>query len=106
MPDAEGRLSKEEMLRAADWANNHDDGKHVCSLCGATKFFVAEHLVNLHIYRPGITISGGASYPQFQLICLNCGTTQLINATFTGLLNKDLTENETATGSDHAEGGA
>ena len=88
MPDTEGRLSYEERQKVNQWLVSHGHGPFLCPLCKQQNWGLADHVVNLMVYRPREFVIGGPTYPCVQLICNECCSVQLLNAVRMGLVKE------------------
>jgi len=69
-------LTNEQLAKAKEWVEQKITNT-TCPLCDADLFGIGEHLVDLPLYVKGRPSFGQkvATYPQFQLLCMNCGYT-------------------------------
>lgn len=80
MPDDDSQLTMEQKEAAIAWLVEHGAGKPICPGCGKQTWEVGDHLVSPPIHSGGGMMLGGISYPNFMIICTNCGNTQYFNA--------------------------
>ncbi len=98
MPEASGPprpidpSSTVDKLKVAEWLNSHwrpDMVQRSCTVCGVTKWTIAEDFAYLSTLGSGGAIQiGGRHFPLVILTCSNCGNTLLFNAIVMGLLPK------------------
>ena len=75
-----GTLSKEQIDEAIAWVNKHSmtwDKK--CEFCAGGGWTVSPDLVAPVVFTGGYVL-GGDAYPQFMMMCNNCGNTKYFNA--------------------------
>lgn len=88
MPDSTGKLTQEEYQRAVQWINTRWMGAVPCEMCGAKQHWdTLQYLVA----PPNVSdtkqkILTGYFYPQFMVLCTNCGNTKYVNAYITGVV--------------------
>lgn len=56
-----------------------------CHICDHNEWIVADDLISPALLAEGGVSLGGTVYPQFMVICKNCGHTHYFNATVTRL---------------------
>lgn len=81
------KLTPSQIKAAQEWIESRcQKFSSECPLCKNTEWILTEYFVELRIMTPGINVIGGLpSFPQLQIICANCGCTQLINAIVSGV---------------------
>jgi hypothetical protein len=79
MSENNNSLTKEQNDKAIQWVKDHWNDKS-CEICGKKEWHIPPDVVTPVIYQGGFAI--GQAYPQFMLICKNCGNTKYFNAVF------------------------
>lgn len=87
MPDAEGKLTEDEMSKLKAWMQRFAATDQPCPVCLTRGWTVIPHLVQpLTLGGQGSVQLGGIGYPNVGLVCNTCGNTRLLNAVAIGLL--------------------
>lgn len=85
MPEEKKFFDKEKQEKAVNWINQKCPNLK-CECCHQTTWSLAGDLVMPMPFTGGAgLIIGGASYPQLQIVCNNCGNTKFFNAVVMGL---------------------
>lgn len=94
MPDDDSKLTAEQKEMAVAWLNERGAGDPTCPGCGKKNWEVGEHLVSPPIQSKRGLILGGLAYPNFMIICSNCGNTQYFNAVMAKLVESNKEKEE------------
>jgi hypothetical protein len=62
------------------WLKEHWVTSKNCPICAQNKWIVAGDLVTPVVLKEGGFTLGGPTFPQFMLVCGNCGHTHYFNA--------------------------
>ncbi|MGX7875991.1 hypothetical protein ACVDG5_027735 [Mesorhizobium sp. ORM6] len=87
MAENDGKMTPEERQRAVNWLNTKAPNMR-CSACGHTSFSIAEHFFSPPIHYGGNMVLGGPNYPQFVVVCHNCGHMMGFSAIASGVIQK------------------
>ena len=68
---------KEEIMA---WLKKHWVTEKTCPICTRNHWIVGGHIVTPTRMRNGGMDLGGTTYPQFMIVCGNCGFTHYFNA--------------------------
>ncbi len=91
----DGKLTEEQRELVKKWVTAKLLGnKATCPICHTSGWDLLEHFIELRPFQSGAPSVGGAIYPNFALVCKQCGYTALVNAITTGLLPQDITSKE------------
>ena len=93
MADDDTLLTLEQKNVAIAWLNERGAREPTCPACGQNTWFIGDHLVAAPVYSGGMII-GGPVYPNFMIICQNCGNTQYFNAVIAKIIESDKEEEE------------
>lgn len=75
MPGDDGVLTPAEKQTISKWLNEKSRN-YFCPVCNSNNWAIGDHLLSGMVYHGGGLIIGGASYPQFFLVCQNCAYTR------------------------------
>lgn len=59
-----------------------------CEACRHKEWTLSDDLVMPMAFTGGTLTLGGPAYPQFMIICNNCGNTKYFNAVISGIISK------------------
>jgi hypothetical protein len=89
MPDFAGKLTPEEIAKAAFAISNKAGGELRCTVCKSPEWNVEEYVLAPPTFGSSYNIQflggPGIAFPQVALMCSNCGHTMLFNAVHLGL---------------------
>ncbi len=94
MPDENGKLSDDEFTKAKKWLADKIKAK-ACPACKSTKLGLSQWIVDLHPL-PEYPRLPEVSYPSLNVVCANCGYTQLYNAIIAGIVSRDAPDSDSA----------
>lgn len=101
MPDANGKLADADVVHTSHWLMTHSQtGRNweLCPFCGKEEMNIADHIGNVPVFRapthanPYPVLTSAFTFPYIQLLCENCGYTQLFSAVGIGLLKNPAKE--------------
>ena len=82
-------LTEDQKNRAVAWVEKKTNSSP-CYSCGKRSFLITDHLVTPIVIGQNNSMSiGGTSYPQFMVVCANCGNTTYYNAVISGIASGD-----------------
>lgn len=81
-------LSKEQQAKAIAWLEQHwKKENRTCEVCLSANWLVLENIISPMIFSAGAFFVGNA-YPQFMVMCKNCGNTKYFNALLSGVISQ------------------
>jgi len=84
MPDAEGKLTKDEAATAFKWFADKSANKP-CSMCGGQHWDMDDNLVRLDTWHPRLQ-NGPLCFPSVVLMCTTCGHMAFFSAVHMGIM--------------------
>ena len=85
MPDANGRLTPEDIQKVAAWWQQHWKAPVVCPVCKTSEWSTAAHVVNVPRHAADAYAPNAVTYPQIAVGCNACGHTMFFNAVKMGI---------------------
>jgi len=81
-------FDKEKQAKALKWLEDKWPAKHRdCEICKKQDWNISQHIVAPPTFTETSSLSvGGFTYPQFMLLCNNCGNTKYFNAVISGIV--------------------
>ena len=82
-------FDKEKQQKALKWLNEKwSKEKRKCEICLQDNWNISQDIVAPPIFTNSSSFMlGGVTYPQFMILCNNCGNTKYINAVIAGLVD-------------------
>lgn len=78
-------LSVENEKKVATWIDTKCS-KMICEGCGTRRWSTTKDVVvPIPLKDNSLLLGGGNSYPQVQVVCMNCGNTKYFNTVVMGL---------------------
>lgn len=85
MPDANGKLSPQDVEKVRNWLRDHWKN-WACPFSHDTNWELGGSLAQAPLFSSGNIVVGGPVYPYVVISCSSCGYTVLINAIKIGIL--------------------
>jgi hypothetical protein len=82
-------MSAAEKAEVMKWLNEKWVTSKHCPICAHNNWIISDHFMTPMVMSGGNVEIGGASYPQFTLVCSNCGFTHHFNAVVAKVIPKE-----------------
>ncbi len=86
--DQNASMTPEQQVQAIEWLEQHwKKENRKCEVCLTTTWVVLGDIITPMIFSQGV-ISVGNAYPQFMVMCKNCGHIKYFNAMIAKIVEK------------------
>lgn len=85
-------FDKQKQEKALQWLEEKWPlEKRKCEICDNYDWNISQHIIAPAVFSNNFSLSvGGETYPQFMVLCNNCGNTKYINAVISGIVKVEV----------------